>query len=580
MRLFAPIVNLFENLNESQRFSLIGIILGIPIIVLTLFFIILLNNDIKAIERSYHGIHYNYLIKDLLKQTDRYRYETMINFAKERNSSEDLDRLAEAVDQQISLITDFETKLTNSAHKSAFVKQLEKRWEYVIQSNSLTELSRAYGHFLTCIIEQLEIIAVDYHLNLAKDKYIYNLTNTVIKLMPRLIEQLNQIQMAAQQSFPNIQDEEDREIIYSTSSIRNLMRELELGRKVMLTTDTSYQKYISYQDPPIFEEISNFIYYIEYEYDANNDPIESIIDRADEAIQASFELYNRELSHFDAILDEKLERNKLYRFLIIMFQLIAFILTVYSFIGFYVAIKQSFKQMDKEREIAKDKYREVQQKLIHVEKKLSRQIMRAHEEERQRIARDLHDGIGQALYSILINLKVVESQVNTAVKENIQDIANIVETVMDDVRRISHTLRPEVLNDLGFIPALKSFINHFQKIYAIKVHFSYTDENTRLHSEIETHLYRICQEALTNIAKHSKATKTHVSLEVTETDIVLIVKDNGRGFAVDEHLKQQSRDQIGLYSMKERAKLLNGSFNIKSTINEGTKIRVEIPKVD
>lgn len=578
MRLFAPVIRLFKNLNESQKFSFIGIILGIPMILLTLIFIILLNNDIRAIEKSYHGTHYNYLIKELLKQTDEYRYQAAHSLAKYQSPSEELESLKETIDNHFKQIVEFETELTQSAHKSTFVQQLEKRWQYVLQANSLIELSRSYNHFQAYLIEQLEFIAIDYHINLTRDKYIYNLTNTVVKIMPRLIEAINQIQMIAQQSYSNIEDEDNRQIIYATSSIRNLMQELELGRKVMLATDTSYQKYVSYQDPPIIEEIDNLMYYIEYEYEVDQASIESMLERTNEAIQASFEFYDRELTHFDMILDEQLERNKLYRFLIILFQFIAFLLTIYSFIGFYMTIKQSFKRMSKEREVAKDKYRKVQQKLHNVEQKLSRQIMQAHEEERQRIARDLHDGIGQALYSILINLKVVESEANPTIKQNIKDIANIVEMIMEDVRRLSHTLRPEVLDDLGFIPALKSFIDHYQKIYAIKVYFSYPEDQVRFNKEVETHLYRICQEALTNVAKHAKATRIYVALKILDQEIVLTVEDNGKGFKVDQQLKQQSRNQIGLYSMRERAELLNGTFNILSTINKGTTIKVTIPK--
>src|SRR5690625_2413438 len=104
-------------------------------------------------------------------------------------------------------------------HKANFIEQLEKRWEAVTQSNSLADLSRKHSYFQAYLIEQLEIIAIDYNLNLAKDKYIYNLTNTIVKIMPRLIEQLSQIQMICQNSYPNLEADENRQVIYSTSTI-------------------------------------------------------------------------------------------------------------------------------------------------------------------------------------------------------------------------------------------------------------------------------------------------------------------------------------------------------------------------
>jgi len=578
LRLFTPIINFFRNLNDTQKFSFIGIVLGIPIIVLTIIFIISLNQDIRLTEKRYHGTHYNYLIKDLLKHTEQYRYQRMLDHRHLSHQNEELEQLSKKINNHFELIADFEKELTISTHTPSIVRQLKKRWEFVTQSEDLIELSRAYSLFQSILIEQLEIIAIDYYLNLAKDKYIYNLTNTVVKIMPRLIEQLNQIQMVCLKSFPNIKDEEKRQVIYSASSIRNLLKDLERDRKVMLSTETSYQKHISYQDPPIVDEIADFIHYVEYEFDTQTDQVGQLIDRSADVINTSFDFYERELDHLETTISEQLSRTKFFRLFIMSFQFIAFILTVYSFIGFYLSIRHSLKQMDEEREVAEDKYEKAQQKLSHIERKLSRKIMQAHEEERKRISLDLHDSVGQALYSILVRLKIAETDKTVAENVNLQEVKKTVETLMDEVRRISHVLRPEVLDDLGFIPALKSFINHFQKIYAIKVYFVYTDEEVRLNSEIETQLYRICQEALTNVAKHAKATTIHVSLDITEEHILLTIEDNGRGFPVDEHLNEQARHEIGLYSMKERAELLSGTFNITSKINEGTIIYIKIPK--
>jgi len=578
LKIFAPIIKILKNLNDAQKFSFIGIILGIPIIALTLFFIIILNSDIKVTEQRYHGAHYNYLIKDLLKETQEYRYQAMLHHRDLNKQPDKLEKLSQDIEQHLTAINDYDQQLRNTKQPSPFVKQIEKRWESVIQSENLAELTESYNDFQSLLIDQLEMVASEYNLILAKDKYIYSLTNTVTKIMPRLISQLSHIQMICKHSILEMENDDKLQIIYSTSSIQNLLNELTLGRKVMLATDTNYQKRISHQDPPLVEEITRLIHFVEYEFSAESVQMEQLMDKTKDAIDSSFEFYENRISHLEATIGKQLKRLKIYRIFIFSFQLIAFVLTVYCFFGFYLSIRQSIKNARKEKEVAKDKYEETRQKLINVEQKLSRKVMQAHEDERRRISRDLHDSIGQSLYSILVKLKVAETQAKAEERGNLAEIISIVEVLMEEIRRISHTLRPEILDGLGFIPALKSYINYFQKIYAIKVHFAYTDEDTRLNQKIETQLYRICQEALINVAKHAKATTVYVSLKTTEADIFLAIEDNGQGFEVDQYLNKQSRQELGLYSMKERTELLNGHFSVTSTINEGTTINIQIPK--
>src|SRR5699024_9644860 len=214
-----------------------------------------------------------------------------------------------------------------------------------------------------------------------------------------------------------------------------------------------------------------------------------------------FELYDLEINELENIMSERLKKLKLIRVLMFTVQIVALILTVYCFFGFYFSIRYTMKEVREKRQRAENKYIITQRKLNRVEKKMSQKVMRANEEERKRVARELHDRIGQSLYSILVKLNVADQQIHSRKKGDLTEIMEITEEAMKEIKRISQTLRPGILDDFGFIPALKSFIEDYMKTYHIQVRFEFSGDKERLNPEIATQLYRICQEALTNIAK-------------------------------------------------------------------------------
>lgn len=228
---------------------------------------------------------------------------------------------------------------------------------------------------------------------------------------------------------------------------------------------------------------------------------------------------------------------------------------------------------------AEMKWKETEKTLVEVEKELSRQVFDAHEREMKRVSRELHDGIGQSLYSILVTLSIASNEKSEDKKEEVLcKLKEMTAGAMKEVKGIAHSLRPSALDDLGFFSALKSYVDDFQNTHKIQVEYVVTGERNRLNPDIETALYRICQEALTNAAKYSKASFIHVVIESTPEDITLTIEDNGIGFPVKTYIENQNRRGIGLYSMKERAEGLNGSMIISSTQNEGTTILIQIPK--
>lgn len=203
-------------------------------------------------------------------------------------------------------------------------------------------------------------------------------------------------------------------------------------------------------------------------------------------------------------------------------------------------------------------------------------VIQAQEEERKRVSRDLHDGIGQALYSILVGLKVLNQvQLDEAVQNHLEDVHQMTARALEEVKNMAVELRPSALDDLGLIPAIRSYIKRFEQTFGIVTQFDASGNKRRVSSVVETALYRICQEAMTNAAKYADTDKMRVRLQDSGDKIELKIEDFGQGFNT-EKIRAQGTG-LGLYGMKERANLLGGSTEIRSIPGEGTTIHVVVP---
>jgi signal transduction histidine kinase len=212
------------------------------------------------------------------------------------------------------------------------------------------------------------------------------------------------------------------------------------------------------------------------------------------------------------------------------------------------------------------------------------QAMVAQEEERKRIARELHDHIGQALTSLLLGLGALEGEVDSSGgpivhPARLRDLKAIVADTLDDVRGLALGLRPSVLDDLGLVPAVRRTVRTFQAQHALAIDLQMTGlEGVRLSPLVETTLYRIVQEALTNVAQHADANRVSLLLEARAGTVVVIVEDDGRGFEVGEMMRGPADKRwLGLYGMQERATLLGGRLTIESAPGAGTTLFVEVP---
>jgi two-component system sensor histidine kinase UhpB len=210
-------------------------------------------------------------------------------------------------------------------------------------------------------------------------------------------------------------------------------------------------------------------------------------------------------------------------------------------------------------------------------KRLSKMLINFQEEERKRIARELHDQIGQVLTAIKLTLGLMiqdHPDFDSSLQEEIQESMTLVDSAMDDVRRISSSLRPAILDDFGLIPCIEHEIDFLVKKSNIKIDLVLKKLTERIPPQKEIALYRVVQEALTNIAKHSKATKAKVSLSKRGNKLSLRIQDNGKGFDVGS---LRSTGGLGVLGMRERVAAVGGDFRLRSRPGGGVILEVELP---
>lgn len=211
-------------------------------------------------------------------------------------------------------------------------------------------------------------------------------------------------------------------------------------------------------------------------------------------------------------------------------------------------------------------------------RRLSKQILFAQEEERKRISRELHDEVGQALTAINMNLVLLKKLAkNQKVAYKIDDLQGLLEQTMERVHNFARELRPAMLDDLGLVPALRSYVRNFGKRTGLRVCFRTTSQVEQLGMEEKSVLYRVMQEGLTNVAKHARASRASVLIRRCNGMIRMEVQDDGRAFSVAERLARSGRQRLGLLGIQERVRLVHGEFFIESQSGRGTTIRVKIP---
>lgn len=209
----------------------------------------------------------------------------------------------------------------------------------------------------------------------------------------------------------------------------------------------------------------------------------------------------------------------------------------------------------------------------------------AIEDERRKISRELHDGVGQLLTAAYLNLELLESEIagsenagsGTEAVKILHKVRKLLDATIQETRNISHDLRPAVLDDFGLIPGLRLLAEEFSDATGIKAIFQHFDCDTRLDPRLEITLYRICQEALNNIARHSGATEATIEIFRRDDRLTFTVNDNGSGIPEGYRNNQSFRAGTGLNNIKERVDLHHGAMRIHTLKKSGTELLVEFP---
>ena len=227
------------------------------------------------------------------------------------------------------------------------------------------------------------------------------------------------------------------------------------------------------------------------------------------------------------------------------------------------AVEESLKKSEQHGKLLLEQSHAMQVDLRH----LSRQVLQAQEEERKRISRELHDVIAQTLTGINIRLAT----------QNIARTQKLVEKSVELVHQFARDLRPAVLDDLGLIPALHSFLKGFTARTGIHSHFTAHAGVERLDSAQRTVFYRVAQEALTNVARHAQASRVDVAIQRLPEGIRMSVKDVGKSFQVERVLKEKGGKSLGVIGMRERLEMVGGCFGVESAPGQGTIVTAQVP---
>lgn len=224
-------------------------------------------------------------------------------------------------------------------------------------------------------------------------------------------------------------------------------------------------------------------------------------------------------------------------------------------------------------------YKEQNKRLLS----LSKEIMKAHEEERKRIAREIHDGPAQSAVNLSLRLEICKrllpEDCSERLKTEMSNLNQFIQSTVKEIRTIIYDLKPSCLES-GLLEAVNSHIINFSENTGLTIWFNHSGDDSAIEYYMTSTIYRIVQEALSNVYKHAKATTVNISLKINKSSLQLIIEDNGRGFNVQE-LKTRKFDRLkggfGLEGIRERVELVNGRLNITSTPGSGTLLSISIP---
>ena len=233
-------------------------------------------------------------------------------------------------------------------------------------------------------------------------------------------------------------------------------------------------------------------------------------------------------------------------------------------------LAQAFNQMSQDLAQIHD----LRQEREGLQRQLLEKVISAQEEERRRIARELHDSTSQSLSSLVIGLSMLEANCTDLDQQQVSDLRNVAANTLDEVHGLAMQLRPRALDDLGLSAALERLTFEWQARYKVPIDLAITLGDSRLPEGVETALYRIIQETLTNVVRHARAQSVSILIERRNGSVIAVIEDDGQGFEVGTTTGEY---HLGLLGMRERAELLGGRLTIESSPGRGTSVFVEVP---
>ena len=239
-------------------------------------------------------------------------------------------------------------------------------------------------------------------------------------------------------------------------------------------------------------------------------------------------------------------------------------------------VEETLRQSERQSGELLEQSRLLQEQLRH----LSRRILSVQEEERKRISRELHDVVAQLLTGINVRLATLKTEAAASTKglgQKISSTQRLVEKSVDIVHRFARELRPAVLDDLGLIPALHTFLKSFTEETGVRASLTAFAGLEELSNAKRTVLYRVAQEALTNVARHAQASRVEVTIQKLPAAVRMRIKDDGKAFDVQKVLQVRKGQRLGLLGMRERVEMSGGTFTVESAPGKGTAIVVQIP---
>jgi signal transduction histidine kinase len=212
---------------------------------------------------------------------------------------------------------------------------------------------------------------------------------------------------------------------------------------------------------------------------------------------------------------------------------------------------------------------------------LSSHLLSAQEKERRRIALELHDDLGQELSVLKLQIGSIErklKKIPTTLEEDCDTVLRSVDQIIENVRRLSHDLSPSILEDLGLSAAIRSLIEDFRKYGRINVSIDTEKIDNLFSNEAQIVIYRIFQEALSNIVKHAQATHVSIAMERNDESVAFVIEDNGKGYDPEKVQRRSSAERgLGIPAIIERVRMLGGTLNLSSHESRGTSICFTLP---